>query len=173
MKKFVVLLMALCLLGTCALAEVAEVNWADVQPVVEESGVEGEFYTLNACEVMLWVPTVFQPIDVPEDAEVKDIVACFTNEAGDAGINVVYTNVNGATIEEYAAALSEEGAENIEVEIINGLKAVEYTLSENDTLNIAFVSDTGYLLEFTMTPISEEGAIETWAMVAASIQPAA
>ncbi len=172
MKKFVALLMALCLLGTCALAEAHSITWEEVAPVVEESGIEGDFYTLNACEVMLWVPTVFQPVDIPEGTE-GDVVASFVNEAGDAGINVVYTDINGATIEDYAAALPEHGAENIEIEYINGLKAVEYTLAENDTLNIAFVSDTGYLLEFTMTPISEEGATETWAIVASSIQPAA
>ncbi len=43
MKKLVVLLMALCLMSTCVLAHADVVNWTDIEPHLEELGLEGEF----------------------------------------------------------------------------------------------------------------------------------
>ena len=176
MKKFVVLLMALCLMSTCVLAHADVVNWADVEPHLEELGLEGEFYTLRAVNVTLWVPNDLEPIEeLPEDMVEKGMTASFLNSDQTKAINVVYTDIGGMSLEDYANALPSTGAENIAMDTINGLDAVEYSLPSNQTMNIAFVSDTGYLLEFTMYPFSTEdqSGNVVWATVIASIQPSA
>ena len=164
---------AVCLLSTCMLAHADVVNWADIEPHLEELGMEGEFYTLRAVNVMLWVPSDLQPVEeLPEDVLERDVTAIFINENGDKGINVVYTDIGSNTLEDYAEALAKEDAENIAMDTINGLNAVEYYLPSNETYSVAFVSDTGKLLEFTMSPFSPEDTNVEWATVIASIQPA-
>lgn len=174
MRKLVVLLMALCLLSACVLAHADVVNWKDIEPHLEELGLEGDFYTLKAVNVMLWAPSDLQPVEeLPEDVLERDVTAIFINENGDKGINVVYTDVGSNNLEDYADALSENGAESISMNTINGLNAVEYYLPSNGTYSVAFVSDTGKLLEFTMSPFSPEDTNVEWATVIASIQSAA
>ena len=171
MKKILAILMLLCVFATAALAEVAEVNWSDVEPILEASGVEGEFRTFDEVAVKIWLPAEMQPSELTDDDKEQGFIAHFTDAEQSAQVSVVYVDVNGMSLEDYAAYLPEVGAENVEMEIINGLQAVEYTLPEQDSLSVAFASDSGSILEITMNPLSEEGADVVWAMVGASIQP--
>ena len=173
MKKLIAMLMALCLMGTCALAEMTQFNWTDVEKVLEEKGLKGEFYTLNAVNVKFWVPEDLKPVEeLPDEVKNMDVIAMFLNDSADKGITVVYTDINGATLEQYADALPEYGVEHIAIEVVNGLTAVEYSNSEKGTETVGFLSDTGKLLEITMSPVDMENPELEWAMVIASIQPA-
>ena len=59
MKKFLAVVMALCLMMTCALAEEAPaLNWADFEPILEAAGVTGQFYTFEQIAVQIWMPEV-------------------------------------------------------------------------------------------------------------------
>ena len=90
----------------------------------------------------------------------------------EAALAVVYVDVDGASIEDYANSLADmEDVENIAMLNINGLQGVRYQLPENDSLNIAFATEAGYILEVTMAPLSAEGADVVWGVVGASIQP--
>ncbi|MER2143536.1 MAG: hypothetical protein ABS888_07045, partial [Eubacteriales bacterium] len=60
MKKIFALLMALCLLGTCALAEPTEINWSDLEAQVAESGIDGDFYSVSDIGVKMFIPTALQ-----------------------------------------------------------------------------------------------------------------
>ena len=173
MKKLVALLMALCLLGSCALAETTQLDWPDVEKVLEQQGLKGEFYTLNAVNVKLWVPEDLKPVEeLPDEVKNMDVVAMFLNDSADKGITVVYTDIHGVSLEEYAKALPNYGNEHIAIEVINGLTAVEYSNLDKGTETIGFLSDTGKLLEITMSPVNMETPEIEWAMVIASIQPA-
>ena len=84
---------------------------------------------------------------------------------------MVYIDAEGISVEEYAEMLAESGScEQIAMLNVNGLLAVRYQMPENDSLNIAFATEAGYLLEVTMSPLSAEGANVVWAIVGASIQ---
>ena len=56
--------------------------------------------------------------------------------------------------------------------VVNGLQAVNYQVPDSDTLNVAFATEKGYILEITMAPLSAEGADMVWGAVASSIQAA-
>ena len=171
MKKLLAVLMLLCLFATAALAEVTEVNWSDVEPVLEASGVEGDFWTFDEVAVKIWLPAELQPSELTEEDTANGFIAHFADAEQTAQVSVVYVDVDGMSLEDYAAYLTEEGAQDIAMEIINGLQAVEYTLPEQDSLSVAFATESGSILEITMMPLSEEGADMVWGMVGSSIQP--
>ena len=168
MKKILAVLMVLCLFACSAMAEVAEVNWSDVEEAVAE--VPGDFYTFDEIAVKLWIPEGLDPVELTEEDVQAGYIGYFAND--EAALAVVYANVDGMSIEDYAAALPEAGASEIAMLVINGLPAVRYQLAENDSLNIAFATEAGYVLEITMAPLSAEGADVVWSLVGASIQAA-
>ena len=69
MKKLVALLLALCLLSACALAEeIPEIKWEDVD--IESSGIEGNYYTFDDVAVVVWIPTILENLELTaEEAE--------------------------------------------------------------------------------------------------------
>ena len=172
MKKLFAILMALCLfVSGAALAEAAEeVNWSDVAEVIEASGVNGDFHTFDEIAVKIWIPEGLEPVELTQEDVDAGYIGYFQNE--EAALAVVYVDVDGASIEDYANSLAGmEDVENIAMLNINGLQGVRYQLPEKDSLNIAFATEAGYILEVTMAPLSAEGADVVWGVVGASIQP--
>lgn len=173
MKKWFALLLALCLLlGCAALGEEAQVvRWSDVEAVLGDLGLTGSFVTFDAVDVKLWVPDGLTAMELTQEILDAGYIGYFLGE--DAHLAVVYIDAEGISVEEYAEMLAESGScEQIAMLNVNGLLAVRYQMPENDSLNIAFATEAGYLLEVTMSPLSAEGANVVWAIVGASIQAA-
>ena len=171
MKKFAVVLTLFCLLLSAGAAEVAEVNWADVEPGVAALGLEGEFVSFDEVALKIWIPSSMEEVELTEEEEAQGFIACFMDDDETAQISVVYVDMDGMELDEYAQKLPEVGAENVVMERINGLDAVEYKLPENDSLTVAFATQAGYILEVTMAPASAENADIAWGIVGSSIQP--
>ena len=68
MKKFIAVVVALCLMMTFALAEEAPaLNWEDFEPALEASGVSGQFYTFDEIAVKMWLPEGINPTELTEE----------------------------------------------------------------------------------------------------------
>jgi len=175
MKKFLAVVMALCLMMTCALAEEAPaLNWEDFEPILEAGGVTGQFYTFDEVAVAIWMPEGLNPVELTEDDVANGYIGYFMPEDESAAVSIVYVDVNGMTLEEYGEYLaSEAGATDIEVGTVNGLSCVSYNLPEQDSVSVTFTTEMGYALEVTCAPMSEENAELVWGAVIASIQPTA
>ena len=76
------------------------------------------------------------------------------------------------SLEDYKAALADNGATEVEDVTVNGLPAVTYVLEESDTACIAFTTEAGYVLEVAGSPKSDEGFAAILSFVMASIQSA-
>ena len=171
MKKIIALLTLLCLLLTAtALAE--EVNWADIEPTISAYGLEGDFVTFDEVAVKIWIPSSMQQLELTEEDVEQGFIAYFLDDDETAQISVVYVDTDGMSLTDYADQLPEYGATDIAIETINGLDAVTYTVTETDSLSVAFTTQKGYILEITMAPISVEGADIAWGIVGSSIQAA-
>lgn len=172
MKKLFAILMALCLMLSCAaLAEAVEVNWSDVEAGLADSGVTGEFVTFDEIAVKIWIPEGLPAVELTDEDREAGYIGYFANE--EAQMAVMYVNADGMSIEDYMTALEgTEGVESIALLNINGLSGVRYQMPENDSLNIAFATEAGYILEVTMSPLSADGADVVWSIVGASIQAA-
>ena len=116
MKKIVCVLMALCLMlaATAAMAE-ATLNWSDFEPILSESGVNGEFVTFDQVAVKIWIPEGMNAAELTQEDIDKGFIGYFAPEDQSASLSVVYVNTDGMTLEEYGEALAaQEGVTEIE-----------------------------------------------------------
>ena len=151
MKKLSALILALCLMlcGT-ALAESA-VNWEDITPALEAAGVTGDFYTFEEIAIAIFIPEGMVQAELPDES----YIGYFTAEDGSA-IALQYVNVDGMDLETFAGALESVGATEIEIGTVNGLPCVSYEMPENQTVNVAFTTEAGYILEVICGPVSTD-----------------
>lgn len=172
MKKILATLVTLALLLAlpCALAEeVPAINWEDVN--IEETGIEGSWYTLNAVAVQFWVPDIFENADITEDDD-ESVLAKFILPDESAAIYAQYVSgYEGATMEDVIASIQESGATDIERCTLNGLDAVSYSIPDVDAVYVAFVTESGNFVQFIFTPVSDEGFEAVAQLVTASIMP--
>ena len=82
-------------------------------------------------------------------------------------------NVEGMDLDTYAGALESVGATGIEKGTVNGLSCVTYEVPENKSVNAAFTTESGYILEVICAPVvSDEDKLGA-SFVLASIQSTA
>lgn len=176
MKKLFCVLMVLCLVVTAAAAHAEAapaLNWEDFSPILEASGVSGEFYTFDEVAVKIWLPEGMYPVELTEEDQENGFIGYFMPEDESGAVSVVYVDVSGMSLEEYGEYLaSEAGATGIEVATVNGFPCVSYTLPEQDSVSVTFTTEAGYALEVTCTPLSVENADMLWGAVISSIQAA-
>ena len=171
MKKFLAILMVLCMFACAAMAEPAEVNWADVEPSVAEAGIEGNFVSVADLGIKMFVPAGFQETELSDEDVQAGYISYLTTEDQSAVMAIMYADLGGASLEDYANTLPQVGATEIEPGTINGIPVVTYDMPENNTLNVAMLTDTGYGIEFIFSPANDDGLKSVAAIMTASIQP--
>lgn len=165
MKKIIALFLALvmCLsLLPAAFAEETEVavlEWADVESVVAEAGIEGAFYMLEEIGLIFWVPNDMEPVEAPDDGSIY--LGCFANEDRTHTFGISVTEPSeGVEFENFLAAVSEdEDIQGLEVVVVNGLAVISYTIVSGDEAvanNISMVLDNGSILSFVFNVGDEE-----------------
>ena len=152
-----------------AAAEVVELSWDMVADKAAE--VEGDFVTFDEIAVKIWVPAEMQAVELTEEDVENGYIGYFSNEEKGWNMAVVYANVEGMSIEEYTAEL--EGMDDvteIEAGVVNGLPCVSYMMPENESANVAFATEQGYILEVTLAPTSDEEFGTYASLITCSIQ---
>ena len=168
MKKLFALMLALCLLGSVAMAEVS-LSWDNVAETA--ASVEGDFQTFEEIAVKIWMPAVLQAAELSDEDREAGYIGYYATD--DAAVAVMYVDMEGMTLEEYAAQLQEDAeVSEIETGTVNGLPALSYDLKDKDTSCIAFTTEKGYILELSCAPMSNEGFAATAAIIVSSIQAA-
>ena len=166
MKKLFALMLALCLMGSVAMAEMS-LTW-DESNVAE---IEGGFQTFDEIAVKIWMPAVLQAAELTDEDKEAGYIGYYATD--DAAVAVMYVDMEGMTLEEYAAQLKEDAeVSGIETGTVNGLPALSYDLKDKDTTCIAFTTEKGYILELSCAPMSNEGFAATAALIVSSIQAA-
>ena len=173
MKKLLSIVMVLCLMMTVALAEEAPaLNWEDFEPALEAGGVTGQFYTFDEIAVKMWLPDGINPVELTDEDKENGYIGYFAADDQSAAVAVMYVDLGGMSLEDYSAQVAEVGGTEIELGTVNGLPCLSYNLPEQDTVSVAFTTETGYVLEVTCQPLSEENAELVWGAVISSIQEA-
>ena len=152
-------------------AATVEINWEDLEAAALETAPESSWYTFDEIAVQMWVPDVLINLELTEEDVEAGYIGYFQTEDETAAIGIQYVDVDTMTLEEYAEALPDLGATEIESAQINGLPCITYDLEEADTMVIAFTTEMGYIFEVSFAPKSDEGFAAVAALVAGSIQP--
>lgn len=164
MKKLFALVLALCLLCGCTALADNEISWEQVEPLLEQSGVNGNLYTFDQIAVAIFIPEGLESVELPDDS----YIGYFAAEDGSA-VAVQYVNVEGMDLETYTAALPGVGATEIETGTVNGLPCVTYEVPANKTMNIAFTTEAGYILEVVVGPVEDDNAKTAAGFIMASV----
>ena len=176
MKKFLLIMAAVLLLTASAVcaqetATVTEVNWSDIEQTVLENDLGGGFYSVGELGIKMWIPDVLTETELSEEDIENGYLSYLTTQEEDAVAAITATDLDGVSLKDYAKLLEgEDGVKEIEYVLLNGIEAVSYDMPENDTMTVSFGTDTGYIVEFTFWPMSDEGFAAVAALMAASIQ---
>ena len=174
MKKFLCAVLMLCLMMTAAFAEQAvDLKWEDFQPILEQGGVNGEFHTFEEIAVKMWLPEGLNAVELTDEDKANGYIGYFMPEDQSATVAVMYVDVDGMTLEEYAEYLKgQDDVTEVEIASVNGLPCVSYKMPAQDSVSVMFTTEAGNALEITCTPVSVENAELVWGAVASSIQNA-
>lgn len=172
MKKLLCAVLMLCMLATVGLAEEAPaLSWEKVAPVLEQGNVKGQFVAFDEIAIKIWLLDGLNAVKLSEEDRANGLIGYFMPADESARVAVMYVNVNGMGLEDYANYLSgESDVADVQIGTVNGLACVTYKQPEKDSMSMAFSTEAGYLLEVTCAPASQENADLVWGAVFASIQ---
>ena len=174
MKKFLLVMLTIILLPVSAVfaqgtATVTELNWTDIEPQIEANGISGDFYTFDQIALTVWIPSELEPETLTDDDLENGYIAYFSGD--DAVVAVVYMYANGIDLDEYKEVLAGyEDVSDIEEISVNGVPAISYTVPNDDTVNVSFATEAGYILEFTFFPMSDKSFNPFILAITSSIQ---
>lgn len=172
MKKVLAIVLMLMFVCSLAFAEgTPALSWSDFEPALEAGGVTGQFYNFDEIAIKIWMPEGLNPVELTDEDKENGYIGYFQPDDASAAVAVMYVNMEGMSLEDYAAQLPDCGATEVEMGTVNGLPCVSYKLAEQDTVSVAFATEAGYILEVTCSPASEENADLVWGAVISSIQP--
>lgn len=175
MKKLIFIVFVVLMLSFVSVSAqetaVKEINWSDVAEAVEKSGIEGAFCDISDIGLMMWIPAVMNDMELTEEDMADGMVAFLATDDGDGIVVVNYMDLEGATLDEgYEGLLEDPSYTDVDMGVINGLKALSYTVPESNMLGISFEDEDGYMAQFLFYPISDEGFAQVASIMAASIQ---
>ena len=145
--------------------------WEDAEAAIEEYDLDGRFVTFEEVAVKLWLPDYLQPDERLEEAKENGFIGLFSSEDGDDIFAVQYIDMQGMDLSTYSRMVEEFGGQDLHEVTINDLYAICYWLEENDTLALAFTTESGYIIEFSATPTYDQELMAYMNLIFSSIQP--
>ena len=149
--------------------EITSLRWKEVREKAAEVDPDGKLIQIGDLNLCLWVPSIFDAYRASE--EKKGQVACFTTP--DSEMTVAVTTVYGAgiTMEMWQDALIKGGYTDAAVITVNGIQAVTYSDTANDTMNMICEMDGSMdVMQLTFSPASNKAFSTLSALMIASIQ---
>ena len=184
MKKGIALVMAAMMvagsMGTVCFAgeteaPVTELNWSDVEGYLDQLGIDGDFVSFDEIAMKMWLPDNLKEVELTDEDKEEGFIGYFesTDDSEEqSAVSVVYVDLDGMDILDYADQLAGmDGVSDIEPGIVNGLPCVSYEMKDQDSGTLAFMTEAGYGLEVTCTPVSSDEAQAMVAFILSSIMP--
>ena len=148
-----------------------EVYWEDIAPSVEEAGWEGEFVAFDEIAIQMFVPSGGKSTELTDEDKETGYIAYYMTDDETSAVSVMYVDVQGMDLAQYQEYLEgESDVAEIDPGIINGIEVLTYTIPEKDTACVSIATQAGYILEFSFTPMSDEGFASVAQIMMASIQ---
>ena len=128
---------------------------------------------MDEIAMKIYVPASFQQLELTDEDREEGYIAYFTL-GEEAAVAIQYVDMDGMELEEYAQVLTEEYGYECMDAVVNGLPALAYSFTEEDTETsvLAFSTEMGYILEAVFTPTNDEGFAAVANVMMGSIQAA-
>ena len=165
---------ACCMLSGSAAAAAQEpvvAQWSDFEEDLETTGYEGEFFEMDELYLKMWIPAELKKVELTEQDREEGYLDYFESKDGKKAMGIMYVNWDGMELSEYAEVLSGRGAVGIGNAVINGLDALVYEIESEDTGVVSFATESGYILEMSYRPLSDEEFSDKILYTTFSIQP--
>ena len=168
MRKLFLLFCLLCLPLFPAQAD--EINWVELEPFAADAGLTGRFHILEDVGLKLWLPDAYSRMELTQEVIENEFIAYFSTADNASAVGVTCTMADVPDLESYAGMLPELKAQDLSLDTINGMDAVSCIIPDSESYNVAFMPVPGQLLEFVLTPVSDDSSAYTASLIAASIQ---
>ena len=175
MKKLFALVLALCLLCGVALAEDSgnTITWDDIQPILEASGLSGDFVVFDQLGLKIWLPAGLVATEVSAEDAAAGRLALYMAEDQSSYFVVDAVHVDGMTLDQ-AIENAQATAKSVDAINTNGLSAVSYINEASDTMCVSLVDTNSNIINFAVGPYSAdpENTETVFSFIMASLQPA-
>lgn len=171
MKKFVALMMMLCLvLASAAMAE--SVTWDEVgAPAVEAYELNGDFVSLDDIGLTIWVPAELNYTEPSEEDAANGRYALFVDEDQECYLAVDALAVEGMTLDQALENAVANGMTEPEIVNINGLDALSYADPNNNIGCIVLVDTNSNMIIFSFSPVDSDAGKIAFAVIGSSLMP--
>lgn len=171
MKKFVALMMTLCLvLASAAMAE--SVTWDEVgAPAVEAYELNGDFVSLDDMGLAIWIPAELNYTEPSEEDAANGRYALFIDEDQECYLAVDAVSVEGMTLDQALENAVANGMTEPEIVNINGLDAVTYADPNNNIGCIVLVDTNSNMIIFSFGPVDSDAGKIAYAVIGSSLMP--
>ena len=189
MKKIILILLAMSILlyGVAALAEnrsklgnlgepkeeteseeaSAELNWADMEAMIDLVDLDGGFYRYPGLDFRVWIPGTLQQTQITEEQVDRSWIDFFTDESEDCAI-VIQLDYLGMPLEQLKATAESEYS-GVSLLKINGRDALVY-FQNDDAMSVVFPAEDGYFVMLTYGGITDQDFMAAAAISMASLQ---
>ena len=150
--------------------EVQEFVWEDIEEVVNEADIPGEFVELAEPMVKFFLPEILEGEELTEEEQEDGLLGVYLDEEGEASVIITYLDMLCEDVYEYGDFIEEEYDTEVEYLRVNGMDAICYYVEEDDELCVAFVPEEDYVLEFAFCPMEDEAFYSLTQLMTASIQ---
>jgi len=154
-----------------SIQETIYLYWEDAEATIEEYDLEGRFVTFDEVAVKLWLPEFLAPDERLEEAREDGFIGLYSSVDGEDVFAVQYIDMQGMDLETYSNMVEELGGKDLYEVTVNDLYAVCYWLEENNTIALAFTTESGYVIEFSATPTDNDELMAYMNLIFTSIQP--
>ena len=150
-------------------AEAITLTWAGETENAQAMDPDGRMLQIGDLDLCMWMPSVFFPYELPEDR--PDAVAWFSVPDGSASVTVLKADSRGISLQAWQQGLIDYGYTDACLASVNGIPALAYSDPARDTLNLLCdVPGIEGLLQFSFTPVSDEGFAAVAGVMISSIQ---
>ena len=178
MKKLIAILLALTMLSAFAVSAFAEtetkaeLKWADAEEAALKADPDAGFYQIGDLDLYMWIPSIYLEVELTEEDVKEGYVSVLSTEDEEAMVIIATIEGEGITLEEFYQTAIEEGYEDAEIGVINGIEALMYSDEEEDAANvICYLKDSGNFLQISFYPFSDETYGGLASLMIHSLQP--
>ncbi|MBQ6510311.1 MAG: hypothetical protein IJI07_12625 [Flexilinea sp.] len=176
MKKFLFVVIALCLIVFPVFAETEEVQvitWDEAEEAFTENGYHGLIYSFDKLGFEMMIPDGLEMAELTEEMFYdRGIMSVFIDESGTRQVVVELSNLYCETLDEVADMVSENvGDAQFAYAQINGLNALLFTNPGEDSVTCVLNAGDGYFVQVTVSPSEDEYMHAMTNYIFASIRP--